>query len=167
MGSGTPAVLYRTALGAVGSTALPTLLTCLQVLGQHFYPLLNDELQISGVPFVAKTSDGCISFSVIQKHPSHGLAMDLQNCTHRWMHRWDDHRRQLGEIIMPALPVLGERTAGLLYPMNQTTVQQPFSWFGVFNPQVPCVLVPWVLPPAPWREQHPCQSNSRCCFRNF
>ena len=46
--------------------------------------------------------------------------------------------------------------------------QAPRSPRGpVIRPDPPPPPPPPAPPPPPLREQHPCQSNSRCCFRNF
>eukprot|EP00667_Euglena_gracilis_P006339 EG_transcript_6392 len=101
-------------------------------IGKYFQPTLQLQSNIIAIP-VLSYRDSCMNMSMLERHPIHGVCMARQNCTHRWLEGWDLASRTLTGTILDYYPPFSPETGLLLYPVNQTTPHQPFSWLAVFN----------------------------------
>eukprot|EP00667_Euglena_gracilis_P001876 EG_transcript_1876 len=97
-------------------------------IGRRLWPIILYDAVINSTP-VAVARGGCVLLSNLQLHPQLGWVMDRQNCTRRWLERWDIDARQLtGEVL--ELEALLPEDVATHWPINATTPAQPFTWLS-------------------------------------
>eukprot|EP00667_Euglena_gracilis_P007570 EG_transcript_7640 len=108
--------------------------TAANAIGQHMYPLIMYDPTVIAAPVVV-ARNSCVLIANLQQHPQCGWVMDRQNCTNRWLERWDNVSLQLtGEVVQVQTPLTRDQ-ALLGWPVSAATPAQPFTWLSLaYNP---------------------------------
>eukprot|EP00667_Euglena_gracilis_P021314 EG_transcript_23286 len=102
-------------------------------IGQMFQPLMQQFPYVGVVPYLL-LRDNCVYTAALQRHPTLGWRLARQNCTHRWLERWDVTAFRSTGQVLAFPPWAGPEALFLLYPMNLTSRAQPFTWLPLYDP---------------------------------
>eukprot|EP00668_Euglena_longa_P009048 GGOE01010885.1.p1 GENE.GGOE01010885.1~~GGOE01010885.1.p1 ORF type:complete len:788 (-),score=227.33 GGOE01010885.1:544-2877(-) len=105
-----------------------------ELIGKRLYPLVLYDLIIVAAPVVV-ASNSCVLISNLQQHVELGWVMDRQNCTNRWIERWDNNSLQLTGEVVQVESLVTRDMAMVGWPVSAATPAQPFTWLShVYNP---------------------------------
>eukprot|EP00667_Euglena_gracilis_P002399 EG_transcript_2400 len=104
-------------------------------IGRIFQPLMQQYPYIGVVPYLMLRGN-CVFTAALQRHPTLGWRMARQNCTNRWLERWDVQTSRVTGQVLAIPPWAGPEALYLLYPMNLTNRSQPFTWLPLYDPGV-------------------------------
>eukprot|EP00667_Euglena_gracilis_P005193 EG_transcript_5224 len=104
-------------------------------IGQALQPLLENFPYIGVAPTIVRKGP-CGVVASLQRHPTLGWRMSRQNCSHLWIETWDAAASRLTGQVVAWLEPVSLESGYLNYPINMTTLAQPFTWLPLYDPGV-------------------------------